>query len=630
MGRVNPTPSPFLTLDWYNTKTQKRPGFSLIEVLFAIMLFALISTGVAVLSISTLQKEGRVSVDAEALAYVEEGLEASRNVRDQNYLNLSAGEYGLSLGENGWVFSEETEIIDSFFTRVITVEDVYRDSNGDIVSTVGSLDLNTKKITSEVRWIYGVLPRSLSMSSYLTNWAANDWMQITCTEFSAGTYTNSTNQPAAGPPTDNCVLNLDLIEEEGTFFVSTDIGEHGNDVVVEDDYAYVATAKTQEGLAVVDISDVENPLVLDHVDVDGKGRYLYKYGDVIYMGVESNTKGLAVVDASDPTDIELEDSINIGAYGNQATVSGTTLFMGVEKASGGLVLFDVSIPEAPDLLSTLNLGDKVRSVAVLGDYAYVTTDDTSAGLQVVDVSNTSSPSVVATVDVGDRGNTVWLASPFAYVGTESTSESLQVIDISSPTSPSVLSTLDVGHEIQDLAISGNYLYATLNQVNPGLAVVNVSSPTAPSLSFTVDVGGKGTGVALDGDKIYAGVNTANAGLVIVGQADVSVASSGTYISSAFDTASIDPRYNYLDWDATVVSGSTVEFQIRTASTSGGLSSATWVGPDGTSSSYFDTERTPILTSASASGTQFFQFITYMTSDGFTTPSVNSVTVNYNP
>lgn len=594
-------------------------------------IFAMLSIGVVMLSVSTLQREARIIVDVEAQTYVEEGIEASRNIRDQDFLDLVTGSHGINLESDGWVFTGSSELIDGYFLRTIVVDDVYRDGNGDIVDSGGSLDLNTKKVTSTVTWTYkGVFPRSLSLTHYLTNWTAYDWLQTTCAEFNGGTHSNTVTQPSAVPPADNCVLNLAVVEEPGSFFVSVDIGEHGNDVVVEGDYVYVATHKNSEGLAVIDISDINNPVLLSSVDVGARGRYVNKYGEVLYVGVQKSNKGLGIVEVEDPNNPDFEASIDIGGYGNQVAVNGDTLYMGVENSSAGFVIYDISDREDPSFISSLNLGASVRDVELSGDYAYVTTDDTNGGFKIIDVSNSSSPSLVSSLDIGSNGNSLTLNLPFIYLGAEAASDSLKVIEVSDPNNPNLITSLDLGEEVEDLAQNGNYLYMTLDQVNPGMAVVNVTSPSSPSLSYSFDIGGKGTGVSLDGDEVYAGVDTANAGLVITGQADVSVASSGTYVSAVLDTGSADTRYNYLDWDQTEVPGSTTRLQVRTASTQGGLSSAQWVGPDGTAGSYFETSRTAIVPDAGASGTQFIQFVLYLTSDGFTTPSIESVTVNYTP
>jgi hypothetical protein len=608
----------------------RRSAFSLVEILLAISLFALFSIASFSLALEVIQKDVKIQVENEALLYVEEGLEATRMIRDQNYLSLVNGSYGLSLVDDVWTLGAAPETIDSYYARSILIEDAYRDGSGDLADS-GTLDPELKKVTSTVTWMWrNVVPKSISLSSYLSNWSSDEWMQTTCAEFSLGTQNDTTTQAAAAPPVDNCVETLELVEEAGTFFVSTDIGEHGNDVDVEGNYAYVATHKNNEGLAIVDLSDLENPVVDSHTNVGGKGRYILYDSGYVYMGVEKSTGGLVIVDVSSSTSTSVESTTNIGGYGNQATLSGDTLFMGVEDSNDGLVIYDVSDPGAPSLISSLDVGAETNSVAIDGDYAFIGIEDDSEGFKVVDISDTSSPSVVASLDVGDDVQSIWLSGPFAFVGTAETGDSLRVLDISDPLSPSELTSLDVGHKIEDLGVEGNYLYATLDQNDEGLAVINIASPTAPYVAFYIDTGGKGTGVVVDDGNIYAGIDVANNGLVITAAASVSVATSGDYTSAVFDTGSADTRFNFIEWVANVVPGSTVEFQIRTASSSAGLSSATWVGPDGTNASTYDTTPSTITLDPSASGSRYFQFKVFMTSDGFTTPSVDEVLINYNP
>lgn len=121
----------------------------------------------------------------------------------------------------------------------------------------------------------------------------------------------------------------------------------------------------------------------------------------------------------------------------------------------------------------------------------------------------------------------------------------------------------------------------------------------------------------------------NKGLVINGTTVIENATTGNYISSALDTGSADPKYNYLRWSSVETPGSTVKLQIRTASSEGGLETATWVGSDGTSSTYYESSGLPVVTKIGA-GTRFFQFKIWIDSDGVHTPQIESVTINYNP
>lgn len=70
---------------------------------------------------------------------------------------------------NVWDFNGTNNVFDKY-TRVIKIEDVQR-LNGDIVSSGGIVDVNTKKITSSVTWNYtAARPQKIDTVTYLTNW----------------------------------------------------------------------------------------------------------------------------------------------------------------------------------------------------------------------------------------------------------------------------------------------------------------------------------------------------------------------------------------------------------------------------------------------------------------------------
>jgi len=70
--------------------------------------------------------------------------------------------------------------------------------------------------------------------------------------------------------------------------------------------------------------------------------------------------------------------------------------------------------------------------------------------------------------------------------------------------------------------------------------------------------------------------------------------------------------------------------IRTASTEVGLSSATWVGSDGTDLTRYSTSGTGITTDPGASGTQWVQWKAFLSGSGTATPIVLDVTLKYSP
>ena len=593
-------------------------------------LFAIFSIGIFYVSLDTVQRDAKVQLDNEALLYAQEGLEAIRNIRDRNYLALTNGDHGLSFDGTEWVFVAAPEDIDGFYSRTLTISDVYRDEAGEIAET-GTFDPETKKVVSEVSWDWkSIIPRSIFLTTYLSDWIGDDWFQTTCTEFNAGTFEETVAESMVAPPEDNCAIQLSLVEEPSTFFTSADLGEHGTDVVVDGNYAYVATHLTHEGLTIVDISDAANPIIIKQLEIYGKGRFLTKDGNYVYVGVQNNSKGLAIVNVTTPATASLVSSLNVGDYGNQPVVSGNTLYMGTEKDDREFTVVNITNKSSPTVSATLDLQDDVPAVHLSGTYAFAGSDDDRYGLQVVNISTPSSPQRVATLDVGEEVNAIEISGSIAFLGTEDDDDSLQVVNISDPLHPSLILSLDVGGEIQDLVANGDYLYAALDATNTGLAVLNIENPLAPVLLYTRDVQGKGTGITSDANYVYVTLDTNNRGLVIIGVQTTTITTSGSYISSVLDTGGEDIRYNFIEWDHTEAPGGFVRFQIRTADTEANLASANWVGADGISGTYYENPRTSIVLDPGRSGQRYFQFRMEIGSDGASTPMVENIRINYNP
>lgn len=619
---------------WTTKSRLHKKAFSLIEILLAIFVFTLFSTAVAYLSLDTASRATQVEIKNEALLYAEEGMEAVRNIRDRNYLDLVAGTYGLSFTADTWSLVAAPETIDAYYQRTVLIEDVYRDGAGDIAAS-GTLDPETKKITVSVTWDWkGLIPKTTVLSTYLSNWTGDELMQTTCTEFSGGTYTDTESSASVAPPADNCALELLYVEGQSDFFCSMEAGSHGTDVVVSDDYVFFTTGNTNDGLMIADRTTLTDcnaeEIEVEELDIGGKGRYLAKSGDYLYIGVQSSSNGLAVVDVSDPDNPTLVDQINLGGYGNQPIVSGTTLFMGVEKNSNSFVTYDISDPANPSYLGYYNPGSATRTVEVNGSYAYIGVDNSSSTLRVLDISTPASPAYVASLNVSAKAYALEYYSSVLYMGTDNTSSSLKVVNLSNPASPSLTTSVNVSGAIQDLKVESNYLYAPTDVTNNALAVLNVTTPLNPVITYYADLTGKGTGVDSTADNVFLSIDTANEGLVVRETVNVELASPGTYTSAAFDTGSSDTRYNFMEWEAVVPPTGSVTFQIRTASTSGGLSSATWVGPDGTNGTSYSVSPTAIVLDPGATGNRYVQIQMTMTSDGVSTPVVESFSINYNP
>ncbi|OGH16612.1 MAG: hypothetical protein A3C97_02575 [Candidatus Levybacteria bacterium RIFCSPHIGHO2_02_FULL_37_11] len=156
----------------------KKNGFSVIEVILAAALFMIIATGSITVILQGLDSNRLGEEQTVANQYATEGMEAVRSIKNQNFANLvnSAGT-GVAQSGGVWIFSG-TNNTNTFnpvgkYTRAIKVESVYRDAvppAGNIV-TSGTLDPDTKKITSTVSWNFTPSrANSVQLISYLSDW----------------------------------------------------------------------------------------------------------------------------------------------------------------------------------------------------------------------------------------------------------------------------------------------------------------------------------------------------------------------------------------------------------------------------------------------------------------------------
>jgi len=188
-----------------------RSGFSVVEVVVASAAFALLVTSLvgAILYFNKAVK--RAGATTKAVFLVEEGLEATRNIRDENFSNLIDGTYGLSKAGGEWNFSGSSDITD-IFTRQVEI------------STV---DVNTKLIDSEVTWNQGQMPPgSVSLSTYLTYWQEEVIVTTSTDSCSAHCQSNSYDDGTCRANQAACGVNGQIHESGGNQYCTVDPAEN--------------------------------------------------------------------------------------------------------------------------------------------------------------------------------------------------------------------------------------------------------------------------------------------------------------------------------------------------------------------------------------------------------------------
>ncbi len=176
-------------------------GFSIIEVLLAVSILVLIVTAFMGAFIYGSESTALAGQRARATFLAEEGLEASRNIRDASFSNLADGTKGLAILGNQWIFSGSSDTTDDFYTRQITIS---------------TIDSNRKQLVSNVSWQQNnQRTGSVSLTTYLTNWR-NATLVSSCTNYcqTIGSYTLGTCRAN----TQQCTNNGETYESGGDIY----------------------------------------------------------------------------------------------------------------------------------------------------------------------------------------------------------------------------------------------------------------------------------------------------------------------------------------------------------------------------------------------------------------------------
>lgn len=144
-------------------------GFSIIEVLLAVTILGLMVTGLVGSIIYGQQSTALAGERVRANLLAEEGLEATRNIRDSSFGDLIDGNHGLAILANQWVFSGTSDAV-AAFTRQVTI------------STPGT---NRKQTGATMTWQQTPSQSgSVTLTTYHTNWrASKNGSGATCSVF---------------------------------------------------------------------------------------------------------------------------------------------------------------------------------------------------------------------------------------------------------------------------------------------------------------------------------------------------------------------------------------------------------------------------------------------------------------
>jgi hypothetical protein len=287
-------------------------------------------------------------------------------------------------------------------------------------------------------------------------------------------------------------------------------------IYVDSTFAYIAN--WSDGLKVVDISDVSNPIVVDSISFPGQCWDVSVFGDFAYVG--NDIDGLRIVDITDPNNISLVSTF-LPALESGFEYTQVVGSIAYAASKIGLYILDVADPSNPIELgfSPSNYGS--WHVHVVDSIAYLPEFD--AGIRVVNVSDPANP-----IDLGNiltPGPAYWMGSIGTHAYVAELWGGVEIFDITDASAPVSLGTHDgyadafhikgdtiyiatsnYGLEMWDISSSPNFVYigeygtgsysgeiyyaggyAYASLAEKGIGVFNITTPNDPVLLTTIEI-----------------------------------------------------------------------------------------------------------------------------------------------
>lgn len=161
-------------------------GQSLVELLVVIGLLAVFMPAILTSFVTSREGKAQQYQRLKAQALLNESVEALRNVREGSWSAVSTdGTFYPQVSAPVWQLTSGIETVDEF-SRSITLSEVRRDSDGNVVSAGGTVDPSTRKAELSVSWT-APYASSLTATYFLTRYLQNTALtQTTQADFSSG------------------------------------------------------------------------------------------------------------------------------------------------------------------------------------------------------------------------------------------------------------------------------------------------------------------------------------------------------------------------------------------------------------------------------------------------------------
>lgn len=649
----------------FRQKSFLEQGQLLVELLVAIGFFGVLAP--ALLTGYSASTEGQITEirRKEAVAAAQEAYEAVRNAREEDWENVETdGVFHARETATNWNLVPGASSTGEL-TQEITIASVQRDSETGTISASGDyVDPSTKEVTIDVSWT-NPFPGSISQQTFLTRIENLSELFTTVLDFEA-----------PGSVLSDVIVKNDAggeVQSEG--YGLTGAGFCEPTIVETIDLAGSADAKglwAVEGNVYIGTGWNDSGNALTHVTLDNEnppeGQIAGEYsgpiprsnfvwgdgGEYAIIATDDNSREVSIIDLNTLTEVGY---FNVPGSRDGISVVAKSGEVGFVTASNGyLYSFDLSSPNGsrPTLDSTY-MWATGSNLFLRGDYLYVSMNSFFTHLRIYDVSNPSNIQLVETESVPsvqfardiyvnedeDRAYLVTTWFPF--------SDEFYILDISNKSEADIISSYSTDWmSAEGVTVGTNDTVALIGGFGAiEYQVIDISVETAPTLcgSSNIDTGVYDV-VAIkeaDGDHYgFLATGDSDQELVVIaggsGLDEGPGGAGGAFYESATLDAGHSSAFNRFSASTIEPGDSNVQYQISIvdeASGSCSLSPSAFVGPDGTSDSFFDENEGLIPFDSDDSGYenpgQCMRYRAYFQSENpDEQPELLDFTVNYSP
>lgn len=648
--------------------TPKYAALSLVEILVVVGILGTIVGVMMFFSIDTLRFHQNNRQKTSAAVQIEELSRALESMKSRNwdelYSLIDAGALHLEFSNNRYSIVPGADTKNGVNIS-FTVGRVLRDSSRNIVSADGNEDIHTLHLQMEASWLdFMDQPQTVQSSIYVNNWSIERFDDTTEADFSSGTLTQTYVHNADGgeimlgtifyPDWCNPSLSINQYDIPGTATATT--------VFAGDGYAYLGTAGSADGISVtkLSISGVNPPVVaVDHEYDNYLVNNIFVLGNYAYLATTDDNKEVVILD------ISVTPFVEVGHYNGSGSANGYSVWVdsrGVGYLAQGrdVRTFDLGFTAGNPGSAAANSGARpglgtvsmvwligtVSQIIVIDNYLYASLNNDWYELGIVNVSNPRSLNVTSQTSVNNQQvQDIYMSADGtrAYFGTNSSSErEFFILDTTVKTGARpIIGSYDTnGMSVRGIALIEEdkrvVLVGTGAEEYQGLDITNESNPTKCGgmqvnsgiydIDTIVDAEGNAFSYLMTGDsssefKILRGGPGGG------GSNGYGYVPEGYFVSRVFDTSSSSSKiYNFV-WNGDLPEDTDIRLQLRSADTPN-LDSVAWVGPDGTSSTYFSGSTVNTLPEQ-LQNRRYLQYRLYMTSSNISeSPVFKDISIYY--